>query len=97
MAKRLSGISGESDMEFVPVSEENVTLAAEVHAASWQESHKSFCTEAFVAQHTPQRQENYLRAEMAAGKRIWLLEDEDEPVGLVSVKLDGKELSRCDW
>ena len=72
-------------MEFVPVSEENVALAAEVHSVSWRESHKSFCSEVFVAQHTSERQERYLRGEMTEGKRIWLLEDEGGAVGLVSV------------
>ena len=85
MAKRLSGISGESDVEFVPVSEENVALAAAVHAASWQKSHKFFCSEEFVAQHTTERQERFLCGEMEAGKRIWLLKDKGGAVGLVSV------------
>ena len=70
---------------FVCVTEESVTDAARIHAASWQESHRSFCSEEFVAQHTPERQEKYLRGEMAAGKRIWVLEVNGESAGLVSV------------
>jgi len=72
-------------MDFKPVSQKNIAQAAAVHAASWQKSHQSFCSEAFVAQHTPQQQERYLCSEMAAGKRIWLLEDDGDAVGLVSV------------
>ncbi len=72
-------------MDFVPLTEENIARAAAVHAASWQKSHEAFCSEAFVAEHTPKRQESYLRREMAAGKRIWLLEDEEDVIGLVSV------------
>lgn len=72
---------------ILPVTEENLISAAEVHAASWQDSHKSFCSPSFVAEHTVQRQSAYLRGELAQGKRLWLLLD-PEPVGLVSVWRD---------
>ncbi|MBQ7784967.1 MAG: GNAT family N-acetyltransferase [Clostridia bacterium] len=72
--------------KFTAVTGENVMSAASIHAISWQESHKSFCTPEFVAKHTPERQENYLRSEMEAGKRIWLLKADDVPVGIVSIR-----------
>jgi len=72
-------------MAFVPVTQENIAEAARIHSASWQESHRSFCSEAFIAQHTPEHQENYLRNEMASGKRVWLLKENGNAVGLVSV------------
>ena len=72
-------------MEFLPVTQDNIAEAAQIHAASWQASHRSFCSEAFVAQPTPEHQENYLRNEMAAGKRIWLLKENRKAIGLVSV------------
>lgn len=37
-----------------------------------------------MAAHTPEAQTEYLRREMAAGKRIWMLVEE-APVGIVSV------------
>ena len=70
---------------FLPVSEINIDAAALIHAASWKESHKAFCTPAFVKKHTPRRQKAYLRKELEAGKRIWLLEADGDPVGIVSV------------
>ena len=36
----------------LPVTEENLIYAAEIHAASWQDSHKSFCSPSFVEEHT---------------------------------------------
>lgn len=72
-------------MAFLSMTDENLHEAAWIHAASWQESHRPFCSEAFVAQHTPQRQEDYLRNEMAAGKCVWLLKENEKAVGLVSV------------
>ncbi len=59
--------------------------AAYVHAESWQASHRGFCSAAFVAQHTPERQAAYLQAEMDAGKRLYLL-CTPEPVGIVSIQ-----------
>lgn len=73
--------------KFQPVNEENLSIAAEIHALSWKESHKSFCSAEFVALHTVERQANYLRSELASGKQLFLLSD-GKPVGLVSVKDD---------
>jgi len=66
------------------VNEGNVARAAAVHSAAWQASHKDFCSADFVARHTPERQETYLREKMQRGARIFLL-SEDRPLGLVSV------------
>lgn len=68
---------------IVPVTEDNLVLAAQVHAVSWRESH-GFCSPEFVALHTTQRQMAYLRDEIQRGKRLFLLED-DGVVGIVSV------------
>ena len=72
-------------MEFVRVDEENLLEAGAVHAASWRESHRAVCSADFVAEHTPQRQAEYLRREMAAGKQVFMLVDE-EIVGVVSIQ-----------
>lgn len=69
---------------ILPVTEENLMAAAEVHAAAWQASHRSFCSPEFVAAHTPERQAGYLRGELEKGKSLYLLLD-PEPAGLVSV------------
>ena len=58
--------------------------AARIHSVSWQESHRLFCTPEFIALHTPEHQEEYLRDKMDHGARIFML-TEDEPVGIVSV------------
>lgn len=71
-------------MRFVEVSEQNITDAGRIHSESWKESHRSFCSVEFVEKHTPAAQVEYLRREMVAGKRIYMLID-DYPVGIVSV------------
>lgn len=68
----------------LPVTEENLLQAAAVHAESWRDSHRSFCSPEFVAAHTPQRQAAYLRGELMQGKQLWMLA-EAQPVGLVSL------------
>ena len=55
-----------------------------IHSESWKEPHRSFCAAAFVEKHTPLAQAAYLRREMDAGKRVYMLID-DYPVGIVSV------------
>ena len=71
---------------IIEVTPENVSRAAAIHAAAWQASHRDFCTPAFVALHTPERQEAYLLEKMRDGSRCWMLAAEDVPVGLVSVR-----------
>lgn len=72
------------NVRIVPVTEENVAVAGYIHAESWQESHRSFCTEEFVQRHSREAQTEYLRREMAEGKRVFLLLT-PKPVGIVSV------------
>lgn len=72
-------------MRVIPIGEENIGAAARIHSASWRESHKQFCSEAFVAAHTPERQAQYLKGEIAKGARLYMLEDE-EPAGIVSIR-----------
>ena len=74
-------------MKITPVKEENLRDAARVHAAAWRESHREVCSPAFVAAHTTERQEEYLRKELEQGKRLYLLLD-PEPAGVVSVWSD---------
>ena len=69
---------------IVAVDETNLLQAATVHAIAWQDSHRAFCAPGFVEQHTPQRQQEYLRRKMEGGSRLFMLV-EGEPVGIVSV------------
>jgi len=71
-------------MQFVEVTEQNIAEAGRIHSESWMESHRSFCSAEFVEKHTPIAQAEYLRREMAAGKKVYMLTDE-HPVGIVSV------------
>lgn len=77
-------------MEILQVNADNLIQAAEIHAISWRESHKDFCSPAFVAEHTTERQARYLQREMDAGKKLFMLVDEN-PVGIVSV--DGSRIA----
>lgn len=70
---------------FIRVTDENVADAGKVHSSSWQQSHRSFCSPEFVARHTPERQARFLLHEMEAGKQVYLLEADGEPVGVVSL------------
>lgn len=70
---------------IVEVNEENLDLAARIHAESWQDSHRSFCTPDFVAAHDQKHQRIYLEEELHAGKQVYML-IKDRPVGIVSIK-----------
>lgn len=68
-----------------PVDESNLLAAGRVHSLSWQESHRSFCPPTFVAERTPERQSCYLREKMGRGSRVFLLVEDGEPMGVISV------------
>ena len=78
------------EIRLIPALDEAaLRRAAEVHAVSWQDSHRSFCPPDFVAAHTPERQYRYLAEKAASGSRIFLLLREGEtPVGVVTVTGD---------
>ena len=69
---------------IISVDRSSLPAAARIHSVSWQESHRSFCAPDFIALHTPERQQAYLREKLDRGSRIFMLAD-DEPVGIVSV------------
>lgn len=72
-------------MRIEEVTEETLPAAGYVHSESWSQSHRDICSPEFVAAHTPQAQTEYLRRETAQGKRLFLLTDDGEPVGIVTV------------
>ena len=76
--------AGMETQRIIPVDESGLREAAAIHSASWQESHRSFCSPDFVALHTPEHQLAYLREKMDRGGRLFMLID-GEPVGIVSV------------
>ena len=71
-------------MEIVKITEINIGDAGKIHSESWKESHKSFCSEEFVARHTEETQTEYIRSEITKGKDFYMLIDH-MPVGIVSV------------
>ena len=71
-------------MRIEEVTEQTLSAAGYVHAESWRASHRDICPPDFVAAHTAQAQTEYLRQEMAQGKRLFLLTD-GGPVGIVTV------------
>lgn len=73
-----------TEARIVPVTQEELPLAGFIHSESWRASHKDFCTEDFLARHSPEAQTAYLRGEMAQGKRLFFLRC-PEPVGIVTV------------
>ena len=72
-------------MLFEGITKLNIAIAAEIHAVSWRESHRAFCSEAFVEAHTTERQMQYIENEMKNGKQFYVLIDKD-PKGIVSIK-----------
>ena len=69
---------------IVTVDSSNLLEAARIHSVSWQESHRSFCSPDFIALHTPEHQEKYLREKMDQGSRLFMM-IADQPIGVVSV------------
>ena len=72
---------------IVRVNKENLLSAAKIHAKSWQDSHRAFCNEAFIKQHTAAHQRSYLVKEIQDGKQLYMLIKE-LPVGIISIKDD---------
>ena len=72
-------------MHIEKVSENTLFDAAAVHAAAWRESHREICSEAFIAEHTTQRQMNYILNAMSLGRKFFMLTD-IVPVAVVSVE-----------
>lgn len=70
---------------ILAVDKTNLVQAAVVHAISWKESHRSFCTHDFIEMHTPERQQEYLLNKMNCGSKFYML-IEEKPIGIVSVK-----------
>ncbi len=74
------------EFTIIPAEDEAaLRQAAEVHAVSWQDSHKAFCPPEFVAAHTPERQYGYLREKTQNGSRVFLLFAGEAPTGVVTV------------
>ena len=71
-------------MEIVKLAENNIRDAGKFHSKSWKESHKSFCSEEFIARHTEEAQTEYIRSEIAKGKDFYMLIGHI-PIGIVSV------------
>jgi len=71
-------------MDIVKITEKNIGDAGKIHSESWKESHKSFCSEGFVARHTEEAQTEYIRSEIAKGKDFYML-IVHIPVGIVSI------------
>ena len=69
---------------IAPVDERTLFQAAAVHSASWQASHRSFCSADFISLHTPEHQQDYLKRKRNGGSKFYLL-FEEEPIGIVSV------------
>ena len=72
-------------MLFELVTMLNIATAAEIHAISWRESHKSFCSKEFVDAHTTERQMKYIENEIKNGKQFYILMDAGAK-GIVSIK-----------
>ena len=62
-------------MNIVKITENNIGDAGKIHSESWKESHKSFCSEGFVARHTEEAQTEYIsKEEVLAGIRQGLID-----------------------
>lgn len=62
-------------MLFELVTKLNIATAAEIHAISWRESHRAFCSEEFVEAHTTERQMKYIEHEIENDKQFYVLMD----------------------
>ena len=75
---------GGRNMKIDLVDACRIEAAARVHAIAWRASHEAFCSPAFVASHTAERQQAYLQQKMAAGSRFYLL-TLPKPAAVVSI------------
>jgi len=55
----------------LPATEEDLPLLAAAYSESWQASHASHCSAAFLEKHTPDAMEEKLRAHKAAGQNVY--------------------------
>lgn len=69
---------------FLLVDNTTIEEAARVHSITWQDSHRAFCGEQFVALHTPEQQKIYLQKKIDNGSTFYMLVEE-APIGVVSV------------
>ncbi len=72
---------------IIKVAGELLRDAAQIHAEAWKSSHEAFCSPAFVAEHTVDRQAAFLQRELSCGKKLYML-IEEFPVGIVSLHGD---------
>lgn len=70
---------------IVKVDESSLNTAAKIHSASWTESHRSFCTKEFLAEHDEAHQTILIKNEISSGTEFFMLIKEN-PVGVVSIK-----------
>ena len=69
---------------IIPVNEQNIMDAANIHSISWKESHRHFCTPEFIEMHSPERQLEYICDKMREGTKFFMLVEE-VPAAVVSV------------
>lgn len=69
---------------IVEVNEQNLAAAGHIHSEAWKQSHRDFCSAAFIEKHTAAAQTNYLRDQIKQSKQVFMLV-EDSPIGIVSV------------
>lgn len=72
-------------MVFELITALNIAIAAEIHAVSWRDSHRAFCSKEFVEAHTTERQIKYIESEIKSGKQFYVLID-TQAKGIVSIK-----------
>ena len=72
---------------IIEVTQQTLPQAAAIHSAAWKDSHRAFCSPAFVEAHTVERQLGYLLSQIQAGKRLYML-IAHKAVGIVSVADD---------
>ncbi|MDD6794396.1 MAG: GNAT family N-acetyltransferase [Clostridiaceae bacterium] len=69
---------------IVQVTDKNIEEAGRIHSLSWCDSHKDFCTDSFIKQHSVENQIKYLKNEVEQGKKLFMLV-EDKGVGIGSI------------
>ena len=77
---------------FLEMNEQNLPQLSAVYAQSWQFSHQSHCSPAFLAQHTPEYMEMILRGQSGAGKKVFCLAVAEETAGVLVLDEEKNEL-----
>ncbi|BBF41490.1 possible peptidase [Lachnospiraceae bacterium KM106-2] len=77
---------------IIPITQERLMEAANVYAESWVESHKTFCTEEYLNQHTVEYQYRFLLEKQENGWSLYAKCVDDSIKGIIGINKNTGEI-----